>query len=260
MTSSGWKYRNKEKFRRYPYRFDTSALEQTYARFNGSTHLGWSGAAGTIDSGTWSAFTAVVWFRTTSSITSGQYFFSFTAPTGENFSFLRRQQATYAQSVGAQYNMESSVPVWIINTPSPVTNDSGLNCFMLSGSTAAGLTLYMNDTLVTSAAWDQGVGAVPIAANLFESSAVASNVGGGSAVVGDLGLVYLRNARYDFSVESNRRLFITEKGYPVMPPSNGYLWFGSQQTIANWNTGNNQGSGIDYTVTGTITQGDSGHF
>ena len=65
--------------------------------------------------------------------------------------------------------------------------------------------------------------------------------------------VYVAPAFYDITQEANRRLFFGADGIPVEPPAGSIMYLGGSQDAVAWNAGTNQGTGINFTMTGAVT-------
>lgn len=95
---------------------------------------------------------------------------------------------------------------------------------------------------------------------------VGANVNGATKFDGCLAELYFNTVDYlDFSVEANRRLFITAAGKPAFLGNAGelptgtipavYLHLYDGEAVANFAT--NRGSGGDFTITGTLDTGST---
>jgi hypothetical protein len=128
--------------------------------------------------------------------------------------------------------------------------DTAKRHIYLDDSSDLNITTYTNDVLdYTCADW-----------------AVGANPGANFKFNGPLAEIYFAPGQYlDFSVEANRRKFISSSGKPVNLGSDGskpagiapivYQHLDDGEAVANFAT--NRGTGGDFSITGTLTTADS---
>lgn len=141
-------------------------------------------------------------------------------------------------------------------------HDDGLwHSLLASWNTGAGagskfLQVYADDVADGGSITD---GSVSFNVDNSESNwGIGATTAGANTLVGDIAQVYYRiGSTIDFSVEANRRKFISADNRPVDLGANGSLPTGTQPIIFLNNPaasfGTNKGSGGDFTVTGTLT-------
>jgi len=129
-----------------------------------------------------------------------------------------------------------------------------------TGSPLSKLHLYFNDVEVTSpnlTVFENDDFA--ISSGNVNIARWASSLGHYRLFQGDLAELYFTNEYVDFSIEANRRKFITATGTPEDLGSDGSTPTGTQPLIyltgnaSVWNTGTNQGSGGDFTMNSGVT-------
>jgi hypothetical protein len=217
----------------------------TPVNFNGATYLTRGGdVTGVSDSKVWSGS---MWLRVAA--TSGVFYRVFNA-TDDTYQML------FFEFGGGRFNLFAKNPgntvVLDLQLPCVDANwhhymwsldlaDTGSRHAYIDDVSAGTWATYSNDT-VDFTAGDLGIGAYP--------------VGGSNPFGGDMADVWLRfgGAVIDFSVEVNRRMFITAEGTPADPegwPSGGQVQL--YGAVDAWHT--NKGSGGGFTEQGALAAG-----
>ena len=209
----------------------------TAVNFNGSTHLTRGGAlTGVSASKVWSGS---MWLRLAA--TSGVFYRAFNA-TDDKYSLLffefdGGRMNLFAMNAGGSFILDLRLPCsdtnWHHYMWSFDLANAGNRHSYIDDVSAGTWATYTDDTMDFSAG-DLGWGAFPTGANPFSGDMADSWVRFGGSVI-------------DFSVEANRRTFITAEGKPANPtgwPSGGQVQF--HGPVDSWHT--NKGSGGGFTV------------
>jgi hypothetical protein len=213
----------------------------TPVNFNGSTRLTRGDAlTGVSDSKVWSGS---MWLRLAS---TAAFMRAFNA-LNDAYQLLFFNPATlvlFGKNVGGSIILRADLMVvdtnwhhllWSFNLA-----DIGARHFYFDGTPANPWSTYINDAM-NFAASDLGIGDYPTLANPWD---------------GDMADVWLRfgGSVIDFSVEANRRLFITAEGRPTNPtgwPSGAQIQL--HGPVDDWHT--NKGSGGGFTEIGALGAG-----
>lgn len=146
----------------------------------------------------------------------------------------------------------ASGSLWLASGTNNARDDEGWLCFMQGYTTTAGTKYaYLNDTqdgttTATSTMWSNS-----------GTSRLFSTTGGGNRFNGDVYYYWMAEEYLDFSVEANRRKFISAGGKAVWPGDTGAVPTGNQPRVfvggplATWH--NNKGAGASTTLTGSLT-------
>ena len=209
----------------------------TAVNFNGSTHLTRGGAlTGVSASKVWSGS---MWLRLAA--TSGVFYRAFNA-TDDKYSLLffefdGGRMNLFAKNTGGSFILDLQLPcsdtnwhhyMWSFD----LANAANRHTYIDDVSAGTWAT-YIDDTADFNAG-DLGWGAFPTGANPFSGDMANSWVRFGGSVI-------------DFSVEANRRMFITAEGKPANPtgwPSGGQVQL--HGPVDSWHT--SKGSGGGFTV------------
>lgn len=142
-----------------------------------------------------------------------------------------------------------------VNRPAGLIAGEWYNLLVSFDDTASSVVAYVNDTAVDLTGITDGAGNWSMA-NINEWGLLNRSEGGSASAsafekVADL---WVNNGYIDFSIEANRRDFITEGGDSVDLGVNGEtplgsaptIFYGSNYNAANWNSAINLGSGPNF--------------
>jgi Concanavalin A-like lectin/glucanases superfamily len=216
----------------------------TAVNFNGSTHLTRGGAlTGVSASKVWSGS---MWLRLAA--TSGVFYRAFNA-TDDKYSLLffefdGGRMNLFVKNASGSFILDLQLPCsdtnWHHYMWSFDLANAGNRHSYIDDVSAGTWVTYTDDTMDFSAG-DLGWGAFPTGANPFSGDMADSWVRFGGSVI-------------DFSVEANRRMFITAEGKPANPtgwPSGGQVQlYGAADA---WHT--NKGSGGGFAENGALMVG-----
>ncbi len=128
------------------------------------------------------------------------------------------------------------------------------NHVLISWNTASGIEVYINDALDTPVSSSVRAGNI----NYDFAMVIGATTGLVGRLAADMAEIWMDlTTKIDFTVEANRRKFITGSGRPARLGANGELPTGSSPALylkgpaSNWGT--NSGTGGNFTVTGSFT-------